>query len=187
MVGSSPALRRVRRVAIALLALTFVIGAIAAWRYGLTTATMRAWLDSLGPAGPILFVIAFGMGSLVGVPGMAFVVAGRLAFGEALGLGLGYAGGVLACLTPFTAARLLGGGHDTVWSPRNAWLQRLIAMVDRHPIRALAALRVFFWFNAPLSYTLALTRIPWRGYALGCAIGIVPCVCLGVFATGLFV
>ena len=63
--------------------------------YGLEGYT-QAWLDAQGPWGPVVFVGAFVLGSLIGLPGMAFVIGGRLAFGPYLGFVVGFGGGMLA-------------------------------------------------------------------------------------------
>ena len=43
------------------------------------------------------------------------------------------------------------------------------------------------WFDAPLSYALAFTRVPVRRYAAGCAIALLPVVGLAMLATEWFV
>ena len=45
-----------RRVVLGVLVLAFVAGAIVLWQTGVATpANVRDWLDSLGPAAPLLF------------------------------------------------------------------------------------------------------------------------------------
>jgi len=169
-----------------LILLFFVIGA-ALWRSGIVTPTrITAWLRSLGPWAPVLFVGAHIAGSLVGLPTLAFLVAGRVAFGPWLGLVLGYGGGVVAVWIPFVAARALRRQPAEPWHPRNRWLGRAYDQLDRHPIRAVMALRLLLWFNQPLSYALALTRLRLRDYAAGCALGLAPIATAAVFVSGWF-
>jgi uncharacterized membrane protein YdjX (TVP38/TMEM64 family) len=100
-----------RRVTIAVVAVVFVCATLYAWRTdAVSPRAIRDWLDSLGPWAPAVFVSAFAVGALIGLPGIAFVVGARLAFGPYLGFALGYGGGMLAVLTPFVAARSLRGG-----------------------------------------------------------------------------
>ncbi|HSK01980.1 MAG TPA: VTT domain-containing protein [Kofleriaceae bacterium] len=178
-----------RRVLLAVLAAAFVAGA--AWAYGtgrMTAGSIEAWLASLGPAAPALFVGAFVAGSMIGLPGMVFVVGGRLAFGAETGFVLGYGGGVLACLVPFATARGLRGGRAaTPWQPRNRHLRRALELVEARPLRAILLLRLVLWFNPPLSYTLAVTGVSTRVYAIGCALALAPVVAVAVVATGWFV
>ena len=179
--------RPYRRVAIGLLVVAFVVIAIYAWRTELVTpSSIRAWLVSLGPWGPVVFVGAFVGGSLVGLPGMAFVIGARLAFGTWLGLACGYVGGVCAVTMPFVVARLLKRRAAEPWRPKQKVLQKLFDLLETHPLRAMILIRLFFWFNPPVSYALALTTVRFRDYVLGGAIALVPVVTAGNLATGWF-
>jgi uncharacterized membrane protein YdjX (TVP38/TMEM64 family) len=177
-----------RQIAILGLVVLFVAGA--AWAYGtgrVSISSIEHWLESLGPIAPLLFICAFVAGSMVGLPGMAFVVGGRLAFGPELGFALGYGAGVLACTVPFATARRLRRAEGAVWRPRHRLAVRAFELVETHPVRAVIALRLVLWFNPPLSYALALTRIRVGAYVAGCAIALAPVVAVAVFATGWFV
>jgi uncharacterized membrane protein YdjX (TVP38/TMEM64 family) len=174
-----------KRALLAGLVAAFVGGA--AWAYAtgrMSPASIEAWLASLGPAAPALFIGAFVAGAMIGLPGMMFVIGGRLAFGAETGFALGYGGGLLACLVPFAAARRLRGGRAAPWQPRNRHLRRAFALVETHPLRAIVVLRLVLWFNPPLSYALAMTGVPGRAYVTACAIALAPVVALGVLATG---
>lgn len=174
-----------KRALLAVLAAAFVGGAVWAYSTGRVSAgSIDAWLESLGPAAPPMFVGAFVLGAMLGLPGMMFVVGGRLAFGAETGFALGYGGGLLACVVPFAAARLLRGGRTGAWEPRNRHLRRAFDLVESHPLRAIALLRLVLWFNPPLSYTLALTRAPAGTYVAACALALAPVVAIAVFATG---
>jgi uncharacterized membrane protein YdjX (TVP38/TMEM64 family) len=175
-----------RRVTIAVVAVVFVCATLYAWRTdAVSPRAIRDWLDSLGPWAPAVFVSAFAVGALIGLPGIAFVVGARLAFGPYLGFALGYGGGMLAVLTPFVAARSLRAGAEP-WRPRNRWIERTLALVETRPVRAVILLRLAFWFNLPLTYALAVAPIRARDYAVGCAIALVPVVTAANLATGWF-
>jgi uncharacterized membrane protein YdjX (TVP38/TMEM64 family) len=124
------------------------------------------------------------IGSFVGLPGMAFVIGGRLAFGPWLGLALGYAGGLAAVTIPFVAARRLRQPSSPPWRPKNRHLARAFGLLDRHPFRGVLVLRLVLWFNPPLSYALAFSRISARTYVAACAIALAPVVVAAVIATG---
>ncbi len=151
---------------------------------GLTATAVKNWLDSLGPWAPVLFVGAFVAGSLVGLPGMAFVVGGRLAFGPWLGFGLGYGGGLLAVAVPFLGARALRRADVPPWRPRGKRLGKLFAQLESHPLLVVIALRLILWFNSALTYALALSPIRTRDYLLGCAIAMAPVVAIACFVSG---
>lgn len=174
-----------RRALLAVLVAAFVGGA--AWAYAtgrVSAGSIEAWLASLGPLAPAMFVGAFVLGSMIGLPGMVFVVGGRLAFGAETGFALGYGAGLLACVVPFATARRLRGDRAAPWQPRSRHLRRAFGMVESHPLRAVLLLRLVLWFNPPLSYALAMTGVPVRAYVTGCALALAPVVALAVFATG---
>lgn len=172
------------RIAIGALVALFVAGAIWAGVTGaISTTAIRDWLDSLGPAAPLLFVLAFVAGSMVGLPGMAFVIGARLAFGPELGFVLGFATGVLACTVPFLAARFVRKAGPA-WAPKQRHVRRAFELVETHPLPAVIALRLVLWFNPPLSYALALTSIRFRTYVAACAIALAPVVAIAVVVVG---
>lgn len=179
--------RAARRVVLGLLIAGFLAGAIYLWRTGgVTAGGIRRWIDSLGPAAPLLFVGAFVAGGLVGLPGMAFVLGARLAFGPVWGGLLGYAAGLCSITVPFVAARLLKRQQAVPWRPRMKLAARLMDMLETHPVRAIFVLRIFFWFNPPLSYAIALTRIRVGHYLLGSALALAPVVAIAMVASSWF-
>ncbi len=180
--------RPYRRAGLALLVVAFVAIAVYAWESGAITPTaIKTWLVSLGPWGPVIFAGAFGLGTTVGLPGMAFVVGARLAFGPWLGLALGYGGGLLAVSLPFLTARVLGRNRVATWRPKQPLLRRAFDQLEAHPLRAVIVLRLFLWFNPPISYALAFAPLRFRTYLLGCAVALVPVVVAANLATSWFV
>jgi len=174
-----------KRALVALLVAAFVAGAAWASATGrVSAAAIEAWLASLGPAAPAMFVGAFVAGALLGLPGMLFVIGGRLAFGAQAGFALGYGAGLLACIVPFATARRLRGDGAAPWLPRNRHLRRAFDLVESHPLRAIVLLRLVLWFNPPLSYALALTGVPARAYVTGCALALAPVVAVAIVTTG---
>lgn len=183
-----PRSRFVWRALVGVLLAACIGGALYLWRTGsMTPGAVRAWLDSLGPVAPLALIGAFVAGAFIGMPGVVFVVAGRLAFGPSVGLLVGYVGGVLATNAPFLAARLLRRAVAEPMRPRHRWLARAFEQVEHRPIRAVLLMRLVVWYNAPLSYALAITEIRLRDYALGCALALAPVTAMVVFATGWFV
>jgi uncharacterized membrane protein YdjX (TVP38/TMEM64 family) len=179
--------RSVRRAVLGLFIVGFVAGAVYLWRTGkVTPNTVGTWLDSLGPAAPVIFIAAFVGGSFAGLPGMAFVIGGRLAFGPWLGFAVGFGGGLLAVTIPFVTARALRHAGSDPWRPKHRWLARAFALVETHPFRAVLVLRLVLWFNPPLSYALAFAAVPLRLYVAACAIALAPVVALAMVATSWF-
>jgi len=180
--------RAARRVILGVFAAAFVGGAVYLWRTGSVTPTsVRNWLDSLGPGAPALFIAAMVGGAFVGLPGMAFVIGGRLAFGPYLGFAVAYSGGLLAVTLPFVVARRVrGAGSQEPWQPKRPWMARAFAAIETHPYRSVVLLRLVLWFNPPLSYALAFVKMPARTYIAACATALAPVVALAMLATGWF-
>lgn len=186
-VPPSPRSRQLRRIGLGLAIVAFIVIGTLLWRSGLVTpSSIDAWLVSMGNWAPVLFVGAHILGSLIGLPTMAFLVAARLAFGPWLGFALGYGGGVIAVCIPFLTARALRRPEGEPWHPKGKWLGKAYDQIDSHPLRTVVLLRLFLWFNQPLSYALALTRVRRRDYVLGCAIGLAPIAGAAVFSAGWF-
>jgi uncharacterized membrane protein YdjX (TVP38/TMEM64 family) len=134
----------------------------------------------------VFFIGAFIAGSLVGLPGMAFVVGARLAFGPWVAFAVGYIGGVLATMLPFLIARRLRRAGSNPWHPKQRHLARAFAELEHHPFRTVLVLRLVMWFNPPVSYALAFTSVPVRTYIAACAIALAPVVAAGMIATSWF-
>lgn len=177
--------RTVRRALLGTFLVAFVAGAAYLWRTGAVTPTsVRGWLDSLGPGAPAIAIAAFVAGAFVGLPGMAFVIGARLAFGPWLGFAVGYGGGLLAVTIPFVVARRMRHAGSDPWRPRHPLLARAWALIEHHPFRAVLVLRLVLWFNPPLSYALAFTTLPLGTYLAACAAALAPVVGAATIATG---
>jgi uncharacterized membrane protein YdjX (TVP38/TMEM64 family) len=151
---------------------------------GLSARAIERWLASLGPIAPVLFVAAFVAGALVGLPGMAFVIGARLAFGPWLGFALAYGGGLLAIAVPFVGARALRRRDVPPWRPSNPRLGKLWGQLEARPLVVVIALRLVLWFNSALTYALALSGIRTRDYLLGSAIALAPVVAIATLLSG---
>jgi len=186
--GDSRAVTRTtRRAILGAFVIAFVGGAIYLWRTGaVTPSKVGAWLESLGPAAPALFIGAMIGGAFLGLPGMAFVIGGRLAFGPYLGFAVGYVGGMLAVTLPFLVARRVRGAGQAPWRPKQRHLLRIFEQLETHPFRSVVLLRLLLWFNPPLSYALAFMAMPFGTYAAGCAVALAPVVAVAMLATSWF-
>ena len=183
MALSRPVRRAILGAAIAL----FVAGAITLYSTGaVTPSKIGAWLDSLGPWAPVIFVGAFVAGAFIAMPGMAFVVGGRLAFGPYVGFAVGYIGGLLAVTIPFLLARKLRKAGTDPWHPKQKFLARAMGELEHHPFRTVLVLRLVVWFNSAASYALAFAPIRARTYVAACACALAPVVAAAVIATSWF-
>lgn len=127
--------------------------------------------QSAGAWGALLLIVAFALGELLHIPGLVFVFAGVLAYGQVWGGVVGYVGGVVSVCFSFAVVRGVGGkALDTIKKP---WVKRVLKSLDTNPIRTVVILRVVLWMSPQLNYALALTGISFRNYLIGSAFGLI--------------
>lgn len=129
-----------------------------------------------GPWGALLFLVATAVGGLLHAPGVVFLTAGPLLYGELLGALLSWAGSLVYCIFNFTLVRSVGG--QPLERVRIAFLSRWIERLGRHPIQGTILLRMVFWMAQPANYSLAMSPVGSRQHLVGSAIGLVPAVAI---------
>ena len=70
----------------------------------------------------------------------------------------------------FYVVRLIGG--QPLGDIKRPLARRILARLDEHPLQTVAILRFFFWMAPPLNYALAMSKVRYRHYLLGSAIGL---------------
>lgn len=141
-------------------------------RFGasLSTAHLREVVQHAGVVGVGIFLVAFACGELLHVPGIVFVATAVLAWGRVTGGALAYMGALVAISLAFVVVRAVGGQPlGELQQPR---LRAIMARLEQQPIRTVAVLRFFLWLAPALTYALALSRIRYRHYVAGSAIGL---------------
>jgi len=136
----------------------------------LSRERIRAVIDGLGPLGALAFVGLFVIGELAHVPGFVFIGAAILAYGRLAGGVLGYVGALAAVGVAFVVVRAIGG--QALASIRRPFVTRLLAHVDARPVAAITVLRTLLILTPALTYALALTRVRFRDYMVGSALGL---------------
>ncbi len=161
-----------RRIA-TLVTLTVALVAIAeltGLRARLSLDGVRALTASAGLWGMLLFVALFSAAQLVYAPGAVFMAAAVVSWGQLLGGTLAWLGALTAASVTFAVARSVGGkAPEKLARPR---VERLLALVDRRPIRAVFLLRLMLWSSPLVNYGLALSRVRFRDFAVGTAAGL---------------
>ena len=168
--------RATRRRAVARLlalaaALAAAFAAVAA--AGIGPGDVRHWVESAGPAGPVLFVIAGAALGLALFPGHVTAAIAGLLFGALAGTALALAAALLGAMLCLLAARLLGADAVTsLLGPRGRHWQE---WVRAHGFSAVLASRL-----APgtpsgvVNYLAGLAGIrPWA-FAAAVALGALP-------------
>ena len=149
----------------------------AAWvffhRQALEGGQLEAWIAAQGPLAPVLFVLAYAVGTVVLVPGSLMTLAGGAIFGPLGGTALNLAGATLGATLAFLVARYLAA--DAVARASGTRLRHLIRGVETEGWRFVALVRLvpLFPFNL-LNYALGLTGIRFAHYVLASAVCMVP-------------
>ncbi len=168
-----------------LLLFVVVIGGLwlVADAYGLREALspdgIRELAVGAGCMGVLAYLGAFSLGSLIQVPGAAFLVGARVAYGPGMGFLWAYLGALAAITLSFVVVRAVGGKalDEIRWEP----MRRVLAKLDERPVRTVVALRTFLMLSPPLNYALAMSRVRFRDYFVGSAIGLAAPVAIWVF------
>jgi len=134
-----------------------------------------AGLESLGPWGPVIFVLLYIVAAVLFVPGSALTLGAGALFGVGLGSVLVSVGATLGA----TAAFLVGRYLARDWVAKKIEGNAAFAAIDRAvasegwKIVGLTRLSPAFPFTL-LNYAFGLTRVSLRDYVLASWIGMMP-------------
>ncbi|MEL6343366.1 MAG: VTT domain-containing protein [Myxococcota bacterium] len=142
---------------------------------------LREQLLDAGAWGVVGFIVAFAVGNLLSVPGVVFILASLLAYGQGAGMVLALSGSVVAVMVNFWMVRFIGG--RPLGSLKSAWARRVMDRLDTHPVMTIFLLRTVMIASPPLNYALALSSVRGRDYLMGSAAGMV--LPIGAYALGL--
>jgi len=140
------------------------------------------WVRSAGPAGAILFAVAYVAATVLLLPGSVLTLGAGFAYGPALGLLLVSPVSVLAATAAFTVGRSTARG----WVSRKVSGDPRFAAIDEavgesgFKIVFLLRLSPVLPFNL-LNYALGLTRVSLRDYVLASFLGMLPGTLLYVY------
>ncbi|MEW5787312.1 MAG: VTT domain-containing protein [Pseudomonadota bacterium] len=147
------------------LALLAAIAAAIAYRDRFDAASLQAWVEGAGAAGPLLFMVVYALATVLFLPGSVITLAGGALFGPVWGTVWNLTGATVGASFAFLIARYLGAD----WVARKAGprLASLNQGVSAEGWRFVAFVRLvpLFPFNL-LNYALGLTRIPFLAYVL---------------------
>lgn len=171
---AEPAQNKTSRWRLLALAIFFFGSLILAHATGLSeridVETIRAFMEAAGALGFVAFLVAFAVGELLHVPGLVFVGAASVAYGPTLGTLAAYFGALGSVTLSFYVVRLIGG--QPLKDVKRPLVRRILSRLDEHPLRTVAVLRFLFWMAPPLNYALAMSKVRYRDYLAGSAIGL---------------
>ena len=142
------------------LALVFLVGGV------LGTDTIRGWIDPLGPAAPLGYVLIAGVLGAVLVPGAVLAAVAGVLFGAVEGALLAVPSAVLtAVLARTMSARAGGAAVDELAGPR---LRALVGFARRNGLLAVIIQRLLPAVpDGPLSHAFGLAGVRTGEIALG--------------------
>jgi uncharacterized membrane protein YdjX (TVP38/TMEM64 family) len=140
-----------------------------------------AWVDGLGPWGPIAFVVIYNLATVLFLPGSVLTLGGGAIFGLWKGSALVFVAATLGATFAFLIGRYLA--RDAIakkleGNPKFTAIDQAIAQAG-FKIVFLTRLSPFFPFNL-LNYSLGLTSVSLKDYVLG-SIGMLPGTILYVY------
>ena len=136
-------------------------------------AALAAWIQHAGAWGPLAFMGAYALATVLFLPGSVLTLAGGALFGPVWGTFYNLTGATLGAALAFLVARYLASD----WATRKAGgrLKQLIEGVEGEGWRFVAFVRLVpvFPFNV-LNYALGLTRIKFAHYLVTTYLSMIP-------------
>jgi pyruvate/2-oxoglutarate dehydrogenase complex dihydrolipoamide dehydrogenase (E3) component/uncharacterized membrane protein YdjX (TVP38/TMEM64 family) len=126
---------------------------------------LRAWLVTLGPWGPLVFVLIYIAAVVAALPGAAITIAAGALFGSVLGVILVNIGATIGASLAFLISRYFARGAVVNWLSKNDTFQKLDQLTEERGgiMVALTRLVPIFPFNL-LNYSFGLTKVPFWTY-----------------------
>ena len=164
--------RTVTRVGL-LLMLVSSIGWVLLHRDEFNAEALAAWVQGFGVAGPLVFMVAYLLATVLFLPGAVLTIAGGALFGTLWGTFYSLTGAALGASLAFLVARYVAS--DWVAQRTNARLQPLMQGIQSEGWRFVAFVRLvpIFPFNL-LNYALGLTRIKFSHYVFATYVFMLP-------------
>lgn len=143
--------------------------------------TILHWIDGLGVAGGLAFIVIYIIATVACVPGTILTLGAGVVFGVGLGSVYAWTGATLGAIAAFLVGRYLA--RD--WVSRKLEGKQQFAAIDKAVAQAgfkivlLTRLSPIFPFVL-LNYAFGITGVALKDYALG-AIGMIPGTVLYVY------
>lgn len=166
--------------------LVFVVAAVAAVRFTpirsyLTPDGLGRFLEMAGLWGPVIFILVYAAGVCLFIPGTLLTTLGGAIFGAYRGFLYVWVGAMLGASAAFWIGRTLG--RDLAASLVGERLKKYDEAIERNGFATVLYLRLVYFPFTPMNFGMGLTRVRFRDYFLGTALGIV----VGVFIFTFFV
>lgn len=169
----------------AILAL-FIGGAIVTVRFtplkdALTPAHIGSLLETAGLWAPVVYIFFYAIGTCLFLPGTLLAVIGAAVFGPYLGFVYVWLGAMLGASGAFLIGRYLG--RDFAASLIGPRLHKYDEAIGRNGFATVLYLRLIYFPFTPMNFGMGLTKVRFRDYLSGTALGIM----VGTFIFTFFV
>ena len=154
----------------AFIALLLVVMEISGLREHFSIAYLQQQILDNKINGLLVFVLLFVVGNLAQIPGLIFLGAAVLTLGKTWGGLATYIAATVSCLSTFLTIRLIGG--DALRQLSSPLALRIFGQIDAHPTRSVFLLRIILQTFPPLNFSLALSGVRFRAYAIGTLLGL---------------
>jgi len=161
----------IRYILIALLIAGIALAIV--YRDTFDAAALEAWVKDAGPAGPLLFMLIYAVGTVFFLPGSVLTLTGGALFGPVWGTLYNLTGATIGATLAFLIARYLAA--HWVEKKTGGRLRQLKEGVEGEGWRFVAFVRLvpLFPFNL-LNYALGITRIRLSHYIIASYLFMLP-------------
>jgi uncharacterized membrane protein YdjX (TVP38/TMEM64 family) len=176
-------MRRIPRALILVLVLVALLWSARALGFSrhVTVADLRALVDSAAPFGPLAFMAVCIGGILLHLPEIAFIAVGGVLFGRFEAFAYGWLACVVGTMVTFGVVRAVARDGVTRAGDRFARLRAFDERLASHGFVTVLVLRLALFLAPPLNWMLGATRVRFRDYVAGTALGIMPGIAGTVF------
>jgi uncharacterized membrane protein YdjX (TVP38/TMEM64 family) len=164
----------------------FILAAIYVVRYTpvkefLTVGKMKQFLDASGFWAPFIFVLIYILCICFFVPGTLITAVGAAIFGAYWGFVYVFTGAILGATVTFFIGRYLG--RDFAASVIGDRLKKYDEAIERNGFATVLYLRLIYFPFTAMDFGMGLTRVRFRDYFWGTALGIL----VGTFVFTFFI
>jgi uncharacterized membrane protein YdjX (TVP38/TMEM64 family) len=133
------------------------------------------WVQQLGPAGVVVFIIAYALATVLFLPGWIFTVSAGLIYGIVAGTAIALTGAVIGASLSFLVARYLLRQNIEELTKKNPRFRAIDEAIGKNGWKIVGLLRLSPLIPFNLSnYFYGITGISFGAYVLVSAIGMIP-------------
>ena len=173
---------RTRTAARVLIPLALVAGLAGLWWSGLLAEfdieTVRAMVADAGALGPLLYLLLFALLQPFGISAHIFILTAALCWSPQVALPLAWSGSMLSAVVAFFTSRTLA--RDAIQARIPPRLRRWDEALEANGFRTVLVLRLLFFTTFLVQLMYGLTKVSWRDYLLGTALGNLPIIVIEV-------